>query len=369
MKSVPKVSVVTVCYNQEQYIEEALKGFVEQKVDFDFEVIVSDDKSTDKTPEIVRRYAKEYPHIIKPILRKKNVGAVKNFVEAMRATTGTYVALCEGDDFWSDPTKLQRQVDFLDKNPDYAVSFHPVRVFFEGNVQEEFVFPSGADRPSSFTTKNLLQRNFIQTNSAVYRRPKSYDDLPEDILPLDWYLHLYHAQFGKIGMIDRVMSAYRRHPGGLWWDSYAGIHKIWKKYGSAHLSMYVEIMKLFGEKPEYRKIIEGHIIGLLDSLQHVDVEYHEHLVTDAIDLFPETGNLYIVHLMEQVRKLDEHSNEQAKIIQHYVDLSKQLASEREHQEREIARLAAENSQLNAKLLVRLEGAVTRRVNRMRRNHR
>jgi len=369
VKSVPKVSVVTVCYNQEKYIEEALQGFVNQQTDFPFEVIVSDDKSTDSTPEIIKKYAKEYPEIIKPILRKTNVGAVKNFVEAMRATTGTYVALCEGDDFWSDPTKLQRQVDFLDKHPDYTVCFHPVRVFFEGNVQEEFIFPTGADRPKLFTTKTLLQRNFIQTNSAMYRRPKSYDDLPEAILPLDWYLHLYHAKNGKIGFIDRVMGAYRRHPGGLWWDSYAGIHKIWKKYGSAHLAMYVEILKLYGDKPEYRKIIESHVIRLLDDLQYVDKKFQERLVKKAIAAFPDGGELYIRHLLEQVSQLDEHSKEQAKIIQHYVDLSNSLAEARAVQEAEIARLAAENSQLNAKLLVRLEGAVKRRVNRIRRNHR
>ncbi|HKR82357.1 MAG TPA: glycosyltransferase [Candidatus Saccharimonadales bacterium] len=368
MKSTPKVSVVTVCYNQEKYIEAALKSFVMQKTDFPFEVIVSDDCSTDKTPQIIKRYAEKYPDIIKPVLRKKNLGVVKNNIEAIKATTGTYVALCEGDDFWTDPEKLQRQADFLDTHSDYAVCFHPVRVFFEGDVQPESIYPTGADRPASFTTKSLLQRNFIQTNSVMYRRPKSYDNLPSDVLPLDWYLHLYHAKFGKIGFIDRVMGAYRRHPGGLWWDSYAGIHKIWKKYGAAHLSLYIAILNLYGDNPAYAKIIRGHIINLLDSLRHVDEKYQERLLKKAIAAFPGSGELYIHHLLGQINGLDQHAQEQAKIIQHYVDLSERLTEERKHQEQRIVRLTEENRQLNAKLLIRLEGAVRRQANRLKRNH-
>jgi len=368
VKSVPKVSVVTVCYNQEQYIEEALRGFINQKTDFPFEVIVSDDKSTDKTPEIIARYAKEYPDIIKPILRKQNLGVVKNNIETLKATTGKYVALCEGDDYWTDPTKLQRQVDFLDKHPDYAVVFHPVRVFFEGDVQPEAIYPTGDDRPKSFTVKNLLKRNFIQTNSVMYRRPKSYDDMPDNILPLDWYFHLYHAQFGKIGFIDRVMGAYRRHPGGLWWDSYAGIHKIWKKYGSAHLALYEAILKLCGDNEQYREIVQGHITNLFINLAVVDKKYREQLVPMAVEQFPEGAAGSIYGLLTKIDELHKHSDEQGKIIDHLAPHSKALEGEIELRDARIAELTAQIEHLQSKLLIRLEGAVKRRIKHVPRDH-
>lgn len=112
-------------------------------------------------------------------VRKKNIGVGANFKDAMQAAKGDYIALCEGDDYWTDSSKLQRQTDFLDRHPDYTVCFHPVKVFFESGERESYVYPSLDSKPK--LTAELLRENFIQTNSVMYRR-QSYDDLPVNIL-------------------------------------------------------------------------------------------------------------------------------------------------------------------------------------------
>lgn len=238
----PKVSIITITYNHEKYIREALDSFVMQEVDFEFEVLVADDASTDKTQAIISEYAKRYPELIKPLLRKNNMGAWTNFLDVFKQAKGQYVALCEGDDFWTDPNKLQKQVDFLDAHPNHALCFHPVRVFFENNEEEQSTFPM---QKSGFTTEKLLQENYIQTNSVMYRRREDYSNLAIDIMPGDWYLHLYHAQFGKIGFINSTMSAYRRHSSGIWWGSQFSSLAFWKKHAQSHLDFFEEIRKLY----------------------------------------------------------------------------------------------------------------------------
>jgi glycosyltransferase involved in cell wall biosynthesis len=176
----PLVSVIIITYNQENYIGQALESIVTQKTSFEFEVLVGDDMSTDKTPAIISDFAQRYPAIIKPIIRKKNLGPAPNFVETLKLSQGRYIAICEGDDYWTDPLKLQRQADFLDANPDCVVCFHPVRVIYENGTHEDEIYPVQKD---GFTLERLVEGNFIQTNSVMYRAT-NYNDLPDDILPL-----------------------------------------------------------------------------------------------------------------------------------------------------------------------------------------
>lgn len=264
--SKPKVSIVSISYNQEKYIKDALESFVTQETDFDYEVIIGDDASTDNTPKIIEAYAQKYPNIIQPILRKKNIGVVANLNGVMGVAKGEYVALCEGDDYWTDPTKLKRQVDFLDTKPDYALCFHPVRVFFENGDEEDKLFP---EAKSGFTLERLLERNFIQTNSVMYRR-QDYSKLPDDILPLDWYYHVYHAKHGKIGFINRIMSDYRKHPSGVWWDSNHNRKGIWQKYGVMHMTLFIEFLKLCSDNPVHRTLILRLIARMLNNLIETD---------------------------------------------------------------------------------------------------
>ena len=299
----PKVSIISTTYNHEKYIRAALDSFVAQKTDFEVEVIIGDDHSTDNTAGIIEEYAKAHPGLFKPVLRNKNLGVVGNFLDVLRAAKGDYIAICEGDDFWTDPDKLQTQADFLDKNLDYALCFHPVKVFYEGGQGDDRIYPDFKDK-SKFSVAELLRGNYIQTNSVMYRR-QDYADMPAGILPLDWYLHLYHAQFGKIGFIDKVMAAYRRHPGGLWWESDRNATEIWRKHGLAQLKLYAEFLKLYGDKDEYREIINGHISNMFNNLIEVDKKHGDKLVDKAMLEFPGGAKVFIANQHRELRELRE----------------------------------------------------------------
>lgn len=259
----PKLTIVCVTYNHEKYIAQALESFIMQQTNFDFEAIISDDCSTDYTQDIIREYAKKYPNIIKPVLREKNLGVDANFFATYGPLSGGYVAHCEGDDYFTDPLKLQKQVDFLEANPDCSMCFHPVRLFYEDGSYPEGIFP-----PMNFTDsidknniqiEQLLMVNFIQTNSAVYRwrfneQEKLEDIFPKGILPIDYFIHLLHAQKGRIGFIPDVMADYRRHCEGLWWESISNPDVLHLKYGISELKFYLALEKTF---PEYL-VIKGH---------------------------------------------------------------------------------------------------------------
>ncbi|HBI33707.1 MAG TPA: hypothetical protein DEA43_00250 [Candidatus Moranbacteria bacterium] len=285
MSNKPIVSIVCVAYNHEKFIQQTLESFIMQKANFDFEIIIGEDCSTDKTREIIKEFEKKYPNVIKPIFREKNIGTTENFFDTLRCANGKYIVICDGDDFFIDENKLQLQVDFLDKNLDYAVCFHSVKIFFENKEGAKSIYPRAVDLPE-LTTLSLLKNNFIPTMSVMYRR-QNYKDLPKiNIVPGDWYLHLYHAKFGKIGFIDKTMSAYRRHSGGIWWDSHGNKEGLFKKHGVSFIAMYFELLKLFGKNLEYRQIISYHVNYLLNVIIEIDKKEKSGMINEILLKFP-----------------------------------------------------------------------------------
>lgn len=247
-----KLSVVCITYNHEKFIRQTLDGFVMQRTEFPFEVLVHDDASTDKTADIIREYEQKYPDLFRCIYEKENQWEKKDICRdiVFPEVRGEYVALCEGDDYWTDPLKLQKQINFLETHSDYAVCFHPVAVVWEGKNCSEDVFPSEKliEKLGKLDYSTLLKRNFIQTNSVVYRWRFGKDPLsliPDNILPGDWFLHLLHAQTGKIGMLPEIMAVYRRHTGGIWQG--AGKTLKWFYFvGMKCLNCFKMIEKTFG---------------------------------------------------------------------------------------------------------------------------
>ncbi|MCR5164831.1 MAG: glycosyltransferase [Thermoguttaceae bacterium] len=230
-----KLSICCITFNHAKFIRQTLDGFVMQKTNFPFEVLIHDDASTDGTADIIREYEAKFPDIIKPICQTENqwskgVSISKTF--NFPRVQGEYVAMCEGDDYWTDPLKLQKQADFLDAHPDYTICFHPVRILWEKQPEREEIFPTPEMRGGRtvFAVEDLIQKNIIQTNSVLYRwvfpEKEPLDVFPAGILPGDAFLHLIHAKHGKIGFIDEVMAVYRRHEGGVW----QGLHSL--KYGA-----------------------------------------------------------------------------------------------------------------------------------------
>ena len=250
MSDRPKVSVVCLAYNQEKYIRQALDGFVMQKTNFPFEVVIHDDASTDKTAQIIKEYQQKYPHLIRPIFQTKNQFSLgKNILVdfMLDHIHGEYVAMNEGDDYWTDENKLQRQVDFLEAHPDYNICFHPVRVVWEDNAEPESIFPTPQFRfhKATLTLEDLLKHNFIQTNSVMYRWKLTAQNWPrKDFLPWDYMWSLIHAKDGKIGFLPYVMAVYRRNAGGIWTGS--GQSEEWfLKRGLQYMRFYQVLQEVF----------------------------------------------------------------------------------------------------------------------------
>ena len=243
--SIPKVSVICITYNHEEFIGETLEGFLSQVVDFDVEFIVADDGSTDATPKIIRRYAERDNRIV-PVLRDRNIGVAANFADAASRCRGRYVAMCEGDDFWTDPTKLSVQASVLDECAEVALVFHTVEVIQHQTGALLYRFPQLSD--DSPKLWQLASDNFIQTNSVMYRW-RFTDGLPgwlrEDVKPLDWLLHLAHAQIGAIRFINRTMAVYRKHSGGMWVTaSNIKLHR--RVHGLSEINFFKEAGRLLG---------------------------------------------------------------------------------------------------------------------------
>ena len=247
-----KVTVCCITFNQKEFIARALNGFVMQKTDFPFQVLVGDDASTDGTTEIVREYAEKYPDIIKPVFHEKNIGPFKNSLSLYQKAKTEYVALCDGDDYWTDEKKLQKQVDFLDARPDFSVCFHPVTIHWNDNSRPDIVFPSERERfyKTELFLDDLLKRNFIQTNSVMFRwrfkTERISDYLNREIAPGDYYIDLLHAQTGKIAFLPDIMAVYCRNRCGIWQD--AGVSAEWFiRYGTKMVCCYAKIQETFGK--------------------------------------------------------------------------------------------------------------------------
>ncbi len=212
-----KVSVFILTYNHERFVADAIEGALRQKTDFSYEIVIADDCSTDGTREVIRRYGEREPERIRVLLNRHNIGALQTIVRAFAACRGQYVAMVEGDDYWTNPDKLQRQVDFLDSHPDHTMCFHAVTVAWDDGSRASHVFRPVQVR-ETYTLRDLLDCNFIGTCSAMYRGgvvrqwPLWFYCMPVG----DWCLHLLHAQHGDIGYLDEPMAVYRQHGGGVY---------------------------------------------------------------------------------------------------------------------------------------------------------
>lgn len=322
MKKNYKVSIVTITYNHEKFIRQALDSFLAQKINFPIEIIVADDCSKDKTPQIIEEYANKYPEIVRPIIRKENIGAIANSIESLNEASGDYIALCEGDDYWTDTSKLQRQVDFLDKHQDYELCFHTTSVVFENNEKKSSVWPH-LDNKSELSVRELVKENFIPTNSVVFRK-QNYENLPHNVMPLDWYLHLYNAQFGKIGFINRTMSVYRRHKDGLWWQSDFDKDELLKKHGVGNVAMYVELLKLYGNDPELKSIITASLSKMATELAGTEERHKTGLLKEVIEKYPEVPKTLMINSYHMQQKHTEELADQKveidKLNQEILDL-------------------------------------------------
>jgi glycosyltransferase involved in cell wall biosynthesis len=280
-----KVSVVMTTYNHAPFVEQAIESVLVQHADFGWELVVSDDASTDGTRQIIERYARAYPDRIQAIFSEKNINDNSVFSRAWDVARGEYVAVLDGDDYWTSADKLAVQVEFLDHHADCTICFHGVYLDF------------GPGRPHEIrryeeepTYERLLEVNFIATVSSLIRKTAipSFPPWYRTMRFGDWPIFLLAASSGSIAYLDLFLAAYRVHGGGAW----SGLNWIRK---------FEEIL-LFQE--EIRPHLEPRYLPLLDRARgdlHLRLARHYRSVGDigearrhlslALRLRPVTANL------------------------------------------------------------------------------
>lgn len=217
-----KVTVICVIYNQEKYLQKCLDGFAEQKTDFPFEVILHDDASTDKSVEIINRYCEEYPEIFVPILQKANQYSRKIpfFKRLMDEAKGEYIALCEGDDYWCDPYKLQKQYDYMKNHPECSMCVHNTIIHnLNGAAPDRKFWGQNTPVEWDFLNERQIFNQWVVHYSSYFIR-NDYDILPDQWSLFFWardYVMLTVAYAnGRIGVLNDVMSVYNfNNPEGL----------------------------------------------------------------------------------------------------------------------------------------------------------
>lgn len=243
-----KVSVVILTYNQKNFIGKAIESALAQETNFDFEILVGDDCSTDGAQEVIQSYQNQYPDKVKAILHSKNLGqnGLFNTIETLKLATGDYIAPMDGDDYWTSPHKLQIQVDFMEAHPNFSACFHNALITYEdGTPSHELNTP---DQKTIITVEDLVGEDeiwFMATSAVMFKNGLMY--YPE------WFLqstsgdiprYVILAKQGPIGYVSGVMSVYRKNRGGASFrDHYRDARFLYNR-----IKMYEGINKELGQQ-------------------------------------------------------------------------------------------------------------------------
>lgn len=273
------ISVVITTYNHEKYIAQCLESVLNQRGDFQMEIIVGDDASTDNTRRIAEQCQAQYPGVVFLLPPEENLGVTKNLKRCLDACTGEYIAICEGDDYWTDVYKLQKQKEFLEEHSDYSMCFSAFVFLFEETGKYKLQELPLHLEQDVLTTPDLIDQNYIGNFSCCMYRREAVLKIPAEIFEhfvVDWMFNIACSQFGKIGFIRDWMSVYRKHPQGVWSrktqaDQFREMHATIDEYNKLLNYKYdaefskkqkdIEITfpELFGKTPVKSKGLSGMI--------------------------------------------------------------------------------------------------------------
>lgn len=270
----PILSVSVTTYNQAHFIQECLDGILMQDTDFPFEIIIGEDESTDGTREICKRFAEKHPDKIRLFLRSRkdviyvngNATGRFNFIQNLKACRGKYIALCEGDDYWTDSLKLQKQIEFLQSNPDYSICFHNAKVIGDRKPEgialySDFPWSNIEIARAEYSMADVLTGPLMPTASVVMKNDfsKEFPDWFKRVMSADMALFILSVGNRKVRLLDGVMSAYRKHSGGI---------TMYHKNNEIHLNriyMYKKIKERHGD--EFGVLIDAKIKEHISSLK------------------------------------------------------------------------------------------------------
>lgn len=250
------IDVIIPVYNHESFIRQTLDSIVNQITEYKYRVIPSDDCSTDNTRSILESYALRYPDKVFPVYHPQNIGAHANGYSLLMATTSKYVAVCDGDDYWTDPHKLQKQVSFLENNPDYVICFGDAGIIDKhGNpLPKEDYHPPITKEIYTIEDFILAERHIIPTATLVYRNllQKPIPEFYKTILSGDIFIVIMVAHHGKARFLNENFAIYRVHSGGI---TKSDKHK--NKSEEAKAQLYERLNKLLDYKYDatFRKIL------------------------------------------------------------------------------------------------------------------
>lgn len=286
------VTIRCTAYNHEPYIRDCLEGFVKQRTNFRFEAIVHDDASKDGTASIIREYAEKYPDIIKPIFESENQyskhdGSLNRIMNAH--TCGRYVAYCEGDDYWTDPLKLQKQFDILEKNPNITMVYTNFETVDKNGVKVDrprYEHIRKISKSGSIFYELLTSGNFVMTVSTMYRRDIIMNQLVEKSpFRLDYLLTTVAAGLGDVFYIKDKTCCYRWTPTGMMETNMQGVEKAING-----IKYYIEKSYLKGKLNKISKTLESHII--------------DYCLRTAFNLFRKNENKAdLIHLLKENPRL------------------------------------------------------------------
>ena len=308
------VSVAMITYNHEAFIAQAIESVIMQKTDFTVELVIGEDCSTDATRAIVQSFEDQFPDRINVLFPNQNLGMIPNFVATLEKCRGQYIAVCEGDDYWTDPLKLQRQVDFMEANPDCSMCFHWTCQLNEMTGEIEIIRLMDRKIKPFYTLKDVVRTNFIPTASTLFRKslvpklPDWYFTAPVG----DWPLFVLYAQKGKVGLLNQIMSVSRIHPGGIWSNA------LESNQNKMALGTYDVFYKYLG--PDYYKVIKKGIseyfltqassYATRGNLEAAKRNFHRSIAefplipsTQIIDILVLYGRLYMPWLYWRLKRL------------------------------------------------------------------
>jgi len=301
----PEVSVCVQTYQHGPFIGQCLDAILKQKSDFPFEILLGEDDSNDGTRRVCMEYADRHPEKIRLFLhdRKDNIRingkptGRRNFLTNITNARGRYIAVCPGDDFWTDRRKLQKQFDFLERHPEFAMCFHAVKVLQDSRLSDCQI-PVSSEGVTNIT--DIARRNYIHTCSCLYRNVLP-DEIPEfwyTVPFLDYVMHLFVSSHGKIKYLRDNMAVYRVHDGGRW--------TALKR--SAQLGDLVQVLNAlidyFANNPDVKRELGKQRLEAQLELagMHEDTEFAK---CELQELIIDTDPLFIVELFREMK--DENS--------------------------------------------------------------
>ena len=286
----PLLSILCITYNHDKFIGEAIDSWLEQKIEFQIEIIIGDDCSTDNTVLEIKKYLKSNNHI-KLIERSKNIGFMNNFIDTYKKCNGKYIAICEGDDYWCDKNKLQMQVDFLENNNNYVLT-HTNSLVYDMKNHKKYTLKKKCITDEN----NILQINQITTHTAVFRNTNvDFEKKWNNFKMADWPLWINLSIQGRFKFFEELTGVYRLNPTGVWqngWNDAIGSDRLLnevlvlkyflkiKKFDSKQIqeSIIDRLSRVFefnyDSKSFYYNLSSRHLIFCLKSFKLFKIYFH-----------------------------------------------------------------------------------------------